>query len=47
MSIPEIVFKEKSVPVSSGGGLRSGGSDSGTTARSETKAVDDFPASDP
>jgi peptidoglycan hydrolase CwlO-like protein len=50
MSIPEIVFKEKSVPISSGGGLNSGTSSSGSgspTVRSETRAVDDFPASDP
>ena len=52
MSIPEIVFKEKSVPITSGGGLNSGAarSDEGTSAGDSGGsgvAVDDFPASDP
>lgn len=50
MSIPEIVFKEKSVPVTSGSGSNSGTarSESGGSASSQPgKAADDFPASDP
>jgi septal ring factor EnvC (AmiA/AmiB activator) len=47
MSIPEIVFKEKSVPISSGGGASSGGSGSSSSGGSSSSSGDDFPASDP
>ncbi len=57
MSIPEIVFKEKSVPITSGGGSNSGGSGSSGSNSSGSspaagsgsggKGTDDFPASAP